>query len=921
VRWLALVLLALAPGADAWEVVCGQGGAPCATGYDRARTPWTSPEPRNEHRALLALTMAAAGLPAELQEPFTLRVFTRDETLPGGVPTLRPVFADAARVRERTTTIPAMADLPDMAYTLWDWATGNERCPPDPSSTDAQDCHDYETHIGPLNANHWPPQSRRWFEHLHALALGRARACKEVHDRLGAADRTRFAPYLRACEREALVIEGVAHHYLQDAWAAGHMWERWGGVEIAAYGTRTMAAAVAAVVGLIHGAGALLGSDDPLNAPHPLNYYLDAAPEAAGTGPLPRRGVGDLFAADFLDGDPAYAPQRRALLGCGVHAVREVYAATAQVHGGLQSVSGDFDPARSVHDDSCWAQRATNIAMAEGCGLHLGRYPDQQRLFGGLVPPRELFDQGEEVAAVVGLVATGGILQLAQQFFEPARALDGLPVEEALAFRRDAAAACTLAAARALEEPLAADVAAGGFPSLAGVQPNAFYARGGAPAPTELPAPYADPFLPWDLGDPNPIVRERKEALHLTFADAHVADRCTHLTEEDLAAHRDAALAVRDAPDAELAAARCEQCARMVAPHLRFGVPGDHDVRREAFCAAAAPGTDAFVYTQENPASFTGDEPTDLESVLAAAARWCCGEEAAPPLVLEPAEVTLAPGGTQRFTATRDGAPVDVQWEVTGGTIDATGLYTAGPVSGTFDVVARATPLGPGDRHTAIATVVIRGSGRVVPVTRVSDIIRFDEERIRIEEGLGPTLSELPAAMRPFDGGGAATASARAESSLTLDAEGTVLEMHAAGAAAFTSAGPDEDAAFFANNQRPLSSVALEFDVVGGSVRADMEATLTVAAQGPCPARDDAFDCQAIAAFELQGARSCVLYQNSSPNATRVPGTNGTFQRTCSRTLVPGRYRLTARATPEGTREPGTFSMSGAYEARVAFTP
>jgi hypothetical protein len=539
-----------------------------------------------------------------------------------------------------------MADLPDMAYTLWDWASGSELCPPDPANPDPQDCHNYETHIGWLNSNHMLPQSRRWYEHLHALALARAAACKQAHDAIPAEHRPRFERWLRACEQTALLIEGVGHHYLQDSWSSGHMWERWGGTEVADFGgNRTLGFAVGAFVGTIHGAGAMLGEgfDDPICAPHPDGIYMDPTPEIPGVGTivgqsLPRPGVGDVYLNDFLLTNADYAPQQRALFGCAVSGLRAVYGATAQVHGGMQSVSGDFDANRSVLDDSCWGQRATNRALAVGCGLHQGTFPNQQRLLGVVTP--------EDVADVLSLALSGGILDLAQMFVPALAPLEGLgPVVEEQ-FRLSAAQACTLAAARALEEPDGTDVASGGFPPLAGIQPNGFYARGGAAAPQELPAAYADPFLPWNLDEPDPVLRQRKTALHLTFADAHVAERCAVLTEVQLLGYQVAAMVVQDLGDDALIEARCAQCAAMVAPHLRFGVAGSHDTRREAFCALAG-GASAFVYTGDDPQDFTGSEPTDLPSLLAAARKFCrCEEEdddcGYPPNELPPGSYALS---------------------------------------------------------------------------------------------------------------------------------------------------------------------------------------------------------------------------------------------------------------------------------------
>ncbi len=73
---------------------------------------------------------------------------------------------------------------------------------------------------------------------------------------------------------------------------------------------------------------------------------------------------------------------------------------------------------------------------------------------------------------------------------------------------------------------------------------------------------------------------------------------------------------------------------------------------------------------------------------------------AAPPVLtsvtVAPSTISLAPAGTQQFTATGHytgggTGSVTVTWTATGGTISATGLYTAGAVDGTYQVTATAT--------------------------------------------------------------------------------------------------------------------------------------------------------------------------------------------------------------------------------------
>ena len=109
-----------------------------------------------------------------------------------------------------------------------------------------------------------------------------------------------------------------------------------------------------------------------------------------------------------------------------------------------------------------------------------------------------------------------------------------------------------------------------------------------------------------------------------------------------------------------------------------------------------APGVATFVYTDEDPATFTGSEDTGFDALLAATRAYCgCAG-----LTIQPSAVTLAPGATQQFIPNRE----DVTFSATGGTIDAQGLYTAGATAGTFHV--RATSLAdPGTFAEATVTI------------------------------------------------------------------------------------------------------------------------------------------------------------------------------------------------------------------------
>ena len=86
-------------------------------------------------------------------------------------------------------------------------------------------------------------------------------------------------------------------------------------------------------------------------------------------------------------------------------------------------------------------------------------------------------------------------------------------------------------------------------------------------------------------------------------------------------------------------------------------------------------------------------------------------------IVLKPAAVFLAPAAKHQFatfgrTSAGDSIAVDVSYRATGGTITATGLYTAGTTSGTYRVIATADQLADTAEVTLAAT---SGGGTPAP--------------------------------------------------------------------------------------------------------------------------------------------------------------------------------------------------------------
>src|SRR5262249_33723460 len=322
------------------------GGAECQPGPQSAHNRWIGVS--DEHRQLWLRTLDLAGLSAlpaaQAEDQFDLDVFTADDPVDVAgtlMPTYTPVaFFDASRAQRRTTSAPEFAQLPDFGYALWDWATGLETCPLDPALPQpaaAGPCHDFSTHMGAVNSNHFLPQAQAFFAYYHALAIGRAGACRTMKEKLGA-ESNRFGPFLDACAQEAFVLEAIGHHFLQDAWSSGHMWERWGSPDLIDFTDYPHALLVGMTAGLIHGARAVLqdkagfvGFDvnDALCAPGPAVTFADPAATSVPA-------LGDLYLGSLLANDGAAFPEQyQQLFSCAAAAVRQVAAALGESAGGL----------------------------------------------------------------------------------------------------------------------------------------------------------------------------------------------------------------------------------------------------------------------------------------------------------------------------------------------------------------------------------------------------------------------------------------------------------------------------------------------------------------------------------------------------------------------------------------------------------
>ncbi|NOY90529.1 MAG: hypothetical protein GXP55_04905 [Deltaproteobacteria bacterium] len=591
----------------------------------------------DEHRQILEDAMRAAGLPAAALATIELPVYTSsddvvsvthwfraDET----VPSVMPVTVDTAtRVRTRRYTVDELAQLPDFSYSLWDWAGGNETCPLG-NGADPIACHTFTTHTGAVNSNHFVPQADHFYDRLHLMALARAAKCADMHGRIGAAHAREFEDYIKQCEYEALTIEAEAQHFLQDAWSAGHMWERWGSTDLEDFPTfdfsyalppedqkLIIADTVAAMSGLIHGAEALAGTCDRMCCPDGNTRFI-----LGGGSSEPMAGDIHLRATDgipgVLDGSD-YAVQADHLTRCTASSVRAVYMALSPAGmdpmlGAASAPSYTAIPADQVAA-FCHGGRATNKAMLDAMGIDFSAFGSRFQVS---------FEGAVRVGRYLVRTATrGGSVLL------PDTGIDRMS--------RDLVRIYHAAKASALDDPNGTNIAAlrdaANQPLLLlGVSPNSAYPR------ADHTAGYEDPPLPWaEGGDPKAAVLAR------AYNMAHASEWCSTMTAEMLDSLRSRAVRARSreslcdrlpGPGRE----GCDElriCVAFAVRHLRTGSDAC-DPGQQPICNYLKPES-AFIYQ-----SVSGTSPTSAQ-LMTAAKDWC----------LRPMSDTAATASTEMCTA------------------------------------------------------------------------------------------------------------------------------------------------------------------------------------------------------------------------------------------------------------------------------
>ena len=545
--------------------------------------------PPNEHARLLSLSLDLAGLPASLNatpaSPFRVTAFVRKGPVPYGArQSAMPapfaqgfVLAPQNLTLARKYTIPGFASLPDHSYSMADWAGGNETCPPG-TSVKILDygkpklCHVFADHLGLVNSTHFVPQAGNMYRYYHRLALKRAGECGELgskfNDATIAPESTDLAnEAVKECERESLLIEAVGQHFLQDAWAIGHMWQRWGYPDFFLYGGdvnsndqkqaaavyRALAAGLTA--GTIHGAESILHVPDEMSAGGRQTVTW-VNPLIPGIHP----GIGDFHLATLLS-DATYETQKSSLLSCGAAGLREVYERTAKYSSEPKGTIGVYKARSRPNPISAWclAQRATNSALAEGFGVSC---PSNYGL------PCEIKN-----AVVIAQLLGGLLIQKSPD----------LLVSSALTneFSDSLMLAGLWSIRRSKLDPNGIDLAESGLlppshPTFVGVQVNSVAAS------EDPPSGSADPNLPWPT---NAIITEQNAddpslRLGRLFNRAHLKDWCENPESDPYRLKYQ----VSASTSTEQRAATCEACVEFVRRRV-----GDNKYASLCLAAGASP--------------------------------------------------------------------------------------------------------------------------------------------------------------------------------------------------------------------------------------------------------------------------------------------------------------------------------------------
>lgn len=586
----SLIVLLLPLSANAFETHCSYNDASCDPGPQAAQGRWMGDN--DEHRQLLVDGLEQAGLPAALNNDIVLKVFVGDTPLGDDVHGLTSVapanILQATRTALRTTSFAEMGQLPDLGYSLWDWASGFETCPID--DIGAVSCHRFDNHLGLVNAHHFLPQAQNHYAYYHQLAVQRGGECKDLAALLSPQGE-RLAAFTQACFQEAWVLEGISQHFLTDAWSSGHMWARWGSPVWEDFPDKSAAAVVALISGIIHGAraGLLPLLEGNLDFIVDVNDAMCAPTDPAsdirwrqGSGEM-SAGVGDLYLGTLND-ENDYAAQHTALMSCVTSSILQVYEAMGQPNGAPNPLATglvSIDP----NSDGCFSQRVSNASLKTGAALDLKLAGEQLHI---PLTPRLLGRVNFQDSELLG---TG---------------LEPFDNERQAEYRWSAMRVIAQIRYFGKFAPDDTNLAAGELYPLLDINPNTAY-LGRTPL-----TPYIDPLLPWELstGDAAPL--HGADALLHVFHSAHVTEWCSAFADEGESRFVLDQLRER-AEQSPPPSAACDVCMTFAERHLRFGTSSEaYDTAREPLC----------YYVTDHPQLIYFDGDSTL-TAAGAAQKWC----------------------------------------------------------------------------------------------------------------------------------------------------------------------------------------------------------------------------------------------------------------------------------------------------------
>ena len=593
--------------ASAFESGCKHGTEECVAGPQAARGDWHQ---SSEHQLIWQYASELAGLPDILSEPFNMTTYTNGSSVNvagTSLPSLMPApFGEATDTQSRSIHLADFSQLPDLSYSLWDWASGNETCPLD-SDIDTQNCHDFSVHNGVVNSNHFLPQAFEAYKHYHALAMEVASQCAQVSSvSPDAADHVR-SEYLLPCEKMALVYESVGHHFLQDAWSMGHMWERWGSPNRDVMHDHFNGLAVGATAGLIHGARSTMQAqlgwlgefNDALCAPvHEevqfKHSHGDETHPATGDNYFDVVISADQSANLSTDGE--FIQQKKHMLSCAAQGILEVYRASGQNHGSANPNANLLDLSPTSEDD-CFGQRATNIAMQKGAGIDV--------VWGGWWPYH---------VAIDGYTATTAILVVAGYNSDNYSDMSWWELwNRQSQYRNDLARVVSKMELYAKMDPEGTQLASGALGPMMDIQPNGYYLDEGQGVAT-----YSDMNLSEHASSAqNTTVAST--AMTRLFQDAYGPLWCDRFSGE---AGHTALTGLKDSvaqsTNSQTKAAACGVCTNVVKRHIRQGTgPKSYDQTQEPVCTYAH-----LANLTEQPAAIVYHDG-NANSPAELAADWC----------------------------------------------------------------------------------------------------------------------------------------------------------------------------------------------------------------------------------------------------------------------------------------------------------